>query len=95
MRVTPQTDVGKMAEQFITGLNALRAAEASPLTHHVPRLADTDASRAGLSAATSALQIGLEQATGDALDRAVAREIARVVVRAFEDQVLRIAGRQS
>jgi hypothetical protein len=97
MRLHPATSVAQMAEQFISGLNTLRREEAVAMAPAAvaPRpMTDADASRAGLAAATSMVQITLEEIDGSIIDRGIATAIARRVVRAYLDQIERIGGRR-
>jgi hypothetical protein len=48
-------------------------------------------SRCGMAAATSVLQLCLHELDGTLIDRDVAREFARRVIRSYLDQVERVA----
>jgi hypothetical protein len=91
IRVASPFDVGKMAEQFLHGVTTLRREEAIALTpratiHGADRGLADDHTR-GLISATSMLTLTLHEATGDVLDRGIARDITRRVVAAYLDQI--------
>jgi hypothetical protein len=97
LRLHPSTSVAQMAEQLLHGITTLRREEAIALTPAAvaPRPAtEADASRAGLAAAASMVQITLEEIDGSIIERGIATAIARRVIRAYLDQLERIGGRR-
>jgi len=84
-------DVSRFAEDLLRGVTTLRREEAILNTPRATNHSDAEAVKQdhvrGLVVATSMLQITLEEATGDVLDRGLAREIVRRVIAAYLDQI--------
>lgn len=92
LRLThPPESVAELAERLLLGTATLRREEAILHTPRAISHPDTVALRGdhdrGLASATSMLTLALNEATGDWLDRGVARDITRRIITAYLDQI--------
>lgn len=88
-RVAHPESVAELARRLLTGAAEFRRQEAILNTPRAVNHEMTDGSARGVAAATSVLVLSLHELDGTFLERGVAADITRRILRAYLDQIER------